>query len=94
MTFFFIRVDATNEAVYELVAEPIPEPQVGKPQAEAAAEPDPEDLVNPADLQGKPRSITLILSIQCLLYNYCAFTFLGVDWNRRCMIPRFPQLVY
>ena len=49
MAFFFIRVDAANEAVYELVTEPIPEPQ-----AEAAAEPDPEDLVNPADLQGNP----------------------------------------
>ena len=40
---------------------------------------------------GKPRSITLNFSIQCLLYNYCAFTFLGVDWNLRCVIPRFPQ---
>jgi len=60
MTFFFIRVDATNEAVYELVAEPIPEPQAGEPQAEADTKPDPEDLVNPADLQGKPLSITLI----------------------------------
>jgi len=67
MTFFFIRVDATNEAVYELVTEPIPEPQAGEPQAEATAEPDPEDLVNPADLQGKPQSITHNLSI--LMFN-------------------------
>ena len=66
MTFFFICVDATNEAVYELVVEPIPEPQAGEPQAEAAAELDPEDLVNPADLQGKPRSITLTSGIKCL----------------------------
>ena len=65
MTFFFIRVDAANEAVYELVAEPNPEPQAGEPQAEAAVDPDPEDLVNPADLQGKPRSITHTFSIQC-----------------------------
>ena len=34
----FIRVDTASEAVYELVAEPIPEPQAGEPQAEAAAE--------------------------------------------------------
>ena len=67
MTFFFIRVDATNEAVYELVAEPIPEPQAGEPQAEAATEPDPEDLVSPADLQGKPQSITHKFSI--LMFN-------------------------
>ena len=64
---FFIRVDARNEAVYELVAEPIPEPQAGEPQAEAAAEPDPEDLVNPADLQGKPRSITHKFSISMFI---------------------------
>ena len=43
-----------SEAVYELVAEPIQEPQVGEPQAEAAVEPGPEGIVNPADLQGKP----------------------------------------
>ena len=66
MAFFFIRVDAANEAVYELVAEPIQEQQIGEPQAEAAVEPVLEEDSNPADLQGKPRSITLILSIQCL----------------------------
>ena len=36
----FIRVDTASEAVYELVAEPISEPQAGEPQAEAAAEPE------------------------------------------------------
>ena len=59
MTFFFIRVDATNEAVYELVAEPIQEPQAGE-QQEDAVEPTFKEVANPADLQGKPRSITLI----------------------------------
>ena len=88
-----IRVDAVNETVYELVAEPVPEPQAGE-QQEGAVENAPEEVANPTDLQGKPRSITLNFSIQCLLYNYCAFMFLGVDWNRRCMIPRFPQLLY
>jgi len=34
-------------------------------------------------LSGKPQSITLNFGIQCLLYNYYAFTFLGVDWNRK-----------
>ena len=75
MTFFFIRVDATNEAVYELVAEPIPEPQAGEPQAEATAEPYPEDLVNPADLQGKLRSITSIFSIQRYYLNIVHLSF-------------------
>ena len=88
-----LRVDVTSEAVYELVAEPIQEPQAGEPQAEAVVEPDPE-VANPADWQGKPRCITLNFSIQYLLYNYCAFKFLGVDWNLRCMIPRFPRSLY
>ena len=62
MASFCIRVDAANEAVYELVAEPVQEPQAGE-QQEDVVEPDPEDIVNPTDLQGKPGSITLILSI-------------------------------
>ena len=59
MAFFFIRVDAMNEAAYELVAEPIQEPQA-REQQEDAVEPTLEEVANPADLQGKPRSITLI----------------------------------
>ena len=55
----FICVDATNEAVYELVAEPVQEPQAGE-QQEDTAETAPEEVVNPTDLQGKPRSITII----------------------------------
>ena len=56
---YFIRVDATNDAVHELVAEPVQEPRAGA-QQEDAVEPAPEVFVNPADLQGKPRSITII----------------------------------
>ena len=56
---YFIRVDAANEAVHELVAEPVQEPQAGE-QQEDAVEPAPKVFVNPADLQGKPRSITII----------------------------------
>ena len=66
MAFFFIRVDATNETVYELVAEPVQEPQAEE-QQEDAVEPTPEEVANPADLQGKPRSITHIFSI--LMFN-------------------------
>ena len=55
----FIRVDATNEAVHELIAEPVQEPRAEEPQKDAV-EPSPEVFVNPADLQGKPRSITII----------------------------------
>ena len=59
MAFFFIRVDAANEAAYKLIAEPIQEPQAGE-QQEDAGEPPCEEVANPADLQGKPRSITII----------------------------------
>ena len=55
----FIRVDTANEVAYELIAEPIQEPQAGE-QQEDAVEPTSEEVDNPADLQGKPRSITLI----------------------------------
>ena len=56
---YFIRVDAANEVAYELIAEPIQEPQAGE-QQENAVEPTSEEAANPADLQGKPQSITLI----------------------------------
>ena len=59
MAFFFIRVDATNETVYELVAEPVQEPQAEE-QQEEAVEHASEEVANPSDLQGKPWSITLI----------------------------------
>ena len=68
MASFFIRVDVTNEAVYELAVEPIQEPQAGE-QQEDAVEHAPEEVANPADLQGKPRSITSIFSIQCYYLN-------------------------
>ena len=77
MAFFFIRVDAANEITYELIAEPIQEPQAGE-QQEDAVEHAPEEVANPADLQGKSRSITLIFSIQCL-YNYLCIYVLGVE---------------
>jgi len=63
----FIRVDTASEAVCELVAEPIPEPQAGK-QQENTVEPIFEEVANPADLQGKPRSITPTLKLmQCVI---------------------------
>ena len=64
--------------------------------ADAVENPNPTPEASKTNLaqEGKPRSITLNFSIQCLLYNYCAFTFLGVDWNFRCIIPRFPQFLY
>jgi len=68
MASFFIRVDAANEAVYELVAKPVQEPPAGEQQIEEAVEQAPEDVVNPADLQGKPRSITPTLKLmQCVI---------------------------
>ena len=56
---YFIRVDATNDAVHELVVELVQEPRA-EAQQEDAVEHAPADFINPADLQGKPRSITII----------------------------------
>ena len=63
MASFFIYVDAANEVVYELVAELVQEPQAGEQQEETVVQAQ-EEVANPADLQGKPRSITLTFSIQ------------------------------
>ena len=70
----FIRVDAANEVAYELIAEPVQEPRAEEPQKDAV-EPAPEDLVNPADLQGKPRSITSIFNIQRYYLNIVHLSF-------------------
>ena len=91
---YFIRIDAETEVAYELIAEPVQEPSAGEPQPGEVVDQAPEEVTNSADLQGKPRRITLNFSIQYLLYIYCAFKFLGVGWNLRCMIPRFPQSLH
>jgi len=80
MAFFFIRVDVANEAVYELVAEPVQEPQAEE-QQEEAVEHASEEVANPADLQGKPRSITFTFSIPCLSMYLCIYIY------RNCMKP-------
>ena len=76
---YFIRVDAETDVVYELIAGPVQEPFAGEPQPGEVVNQAPGEPTNPTDLQGKPRCITLNFSIQFLLYNYCAFKFLGVD---------------
>ena len=89
MASFFIRVDAANKAVYELVAEPVQEPQAGE-QQEDAIEHAPEEVADLANLQGKPRSITPNFSIQCLLYKYLCIYVLGVVWNPSMHVfPRY-----
>ena len=61
---YFIRIEAETEVAYELIAEPVQEPQAGE-QQEDAVEHTSEEVTNPADLQGKPRSISLILITPC-----------------------------
>ena len=61
---YFIRIDAETVVAYELIAEPVQELQAGE-QQEGAVENAPEEVTNPTDLQGKPRSITPTFSIQC-----------------------------
>ena len=61
----FIRVDAETEVAYKLIAETVQEPPAGEQQTEEAVNQAPREITNPADLQGKPRSITPTFSIQC-----------------------------
>ena len=60
---YFIRIDAETEVAYELIAEPVQEPSAGEPQPGAVVDQAPEEVTNPADLQGKPRSITFTLNL-------------------------------
>ena len=61
---YFIRIDAETEVAYELIAERVQEPFAGEPQPGEVVDQAPEEATNPADLQGKPQSITLNFSIQ------------------------------
>ena len=63
---YFIRVDAEPEVAYELIVEPIQDPQAGE-QQENAVEPISEEVANPADVQGKPRSISISLITPCYI---------------------------
>ena len=71
---YFIRIDAKTEVAYELIGEPVQEPSAGEPQPGEVVDQAPEEVTNPADLQGKPRSITLISIFNVYLNNY-AFMF-------------------
>ena len=64
---YFIRVDAETDVVYELIAGPVQEPFAGEPQLGEVIDQALEEATNPADLQGKPRSMTLILIIPCYI---------------------------
>ena len=63
-----------SEAIYELDAEPVQEPQTEE-QQEEAIEHASEEVANPADLQGKPRSIILTFSIKCLSKYLCIYVY-------------------
>ena len=65
---YFNRVDVETEVAYELIVEPVQEPSAGEPQPGEVVDQAPEEATNPADLQGKPRSITPTLKLmQCVI---------------------------
>ena len=75
---FHIDTTTLADGTYELVPEAEEGP--GEAQvnfADAVENPNPTPEASETNLgqEGKPQSITLNLSIQCLLYNYCAFMF-------------------
>ena len=62
---YFIRVDTEPEVAYELIAESVQKPSAGEPQPGEVVYQAPEEATNPTDLQGKPRSMSLILITPC-----------------------------
>ena len=58
-----------------MITESVQEPPAEDQQQGEAVEPVPEEVANPADLQGKPRSISLTFNYIMLYLKYCAFTF-------------------
>ena len=69
---YFPRVAADTEVAYELIVEPVQEPQAEE-QQEEAVEHTSEEVTNPADLQGKPQSISLILITPCYIKVLCIY---------------------
>ena len=64
---YFIHVDAETDIVYELIAGLVQEPFAGEPQPGEVVNQVPGETTNHADLQGKPRSISLILITPCYI---------------------------
>ena len=64
-----MHVDTANDVVYELVAKLVQEQVAEEQRGEEATEQAPKDVANPADLQGKPRSMTHNLKL-CNVLNY------------------------
>ena len=64
---YFIRIDAETKVAYELIAEPVQEPSAEEPRPGEVVDQAPEEATNPADLQGKSRSISLILITPCYI---------------------------
>ena len=70
---YFPRVAADTEVAYELVAGPAQEPFAGEPQPGEVVNQVPGETTNPADLQGKLRSISLILITPCYIKVLCIY---------------------
>ena len=66
---YFIRVDAETKVAYKLIAKRVQKPPAGEQQTEESVDQVPGEITNPADLHGKPRSITSIFSIRCYYLN-------------------------
>ena len=64
---YFNRIDAETEVAYELIGEPVQEPSAEEPQPGEVVDQALEEATNSADLQGKPRSISLILITPCYI---------------------------
>ena len=70
---YFPRVAADTEVAYELIAEPVQKPSAEEPKPGEVVDQAPEEATNTADLQGKPRSISLILITPCYIKVLCIY---------------------
>ena len=64
---YFNRIDAETKVACELIAEQVEKPSAGEPQPGEVVDQASEEATNPADLQGKPLSISLILITPCYI---------------------------
>ena len=65
MHVIFYRIDTETEVAYELIAETVQKPSAEEPKPGEVVDQASEEATNTADLQGKPRSISLILITPC-----------------------------
>ena len=85
----FIRIDAANEVVYEVTAEPQEQPEQAQKEVHKDSAQGPVDPSSEQQPEGKPRCMTYYFKLWNTIYLLFVHYVLEIDWNPSCMIPRF-----